>query len=294
MAYPGIDRKTFAIGDSDLSVALDAGPRILTYASDGTEQLFADLSGVVIDHPGVDPYPLIGGHRLWRAPEIPAVTYERDDYPVSIHESDAGIKLIGVPDRDGVVKSISARSHGDKTIVDHSLRNGGDHPVTTATWAITQLAPGGVGILPQSSEAADPDGVLPNRSIAVWPYTDISAPEMEFGYSDIRIYASTTKSKAKIGTQNVRGWVAYHSGHTLFVKWSPLHDEERTYPDRGSSIECYRDHRFIELETLGPLVTLEPADVVDHREVWQMIDIDDLLVDEVLASLPIEPEAMRS
>jgi hypothetical protein len=73
-----------------------------------------------------------------------------------------------------------------------------------------------------------------------------------------------------------------------------LHDDGRIYPDRGSSIECYRDHRFLELETLGPIVTLEPGDGVNHREVWQMIDVGGRSVDEVLASLPIEPEAMRS
>jgi hypothetical protein len=266
----------------------------LSYSSGGTEQLFAELPGVFIDHPGVDSYPLIGGHRLWRAPEVPAITYESDDNPVTIREFDAGIELIGSPDRDGVVKSISASAHGDKMVIDHELRNGGDNPVTTAVWAITQLSPGGVGILPQQLEAADSDGVLPNRSIAMWPYTDPSASDMVFGSKDIRINASTTTPKAKIGTQNARGWIAYHSDRSLFVKWSPLHEDTRIYPDRGSSIECYRDHRFMELETLGPIVTFEPGDAVDHREVWQMIDVGGLSVDEVLASLPVEPEAMRS
>jgi hypothetical protein len=50
----------------------------------------------------------------------------------------------------------------------------------------------------------------------------------------------------------------------------------------------------MELETLGPMVTLEPGDAVDHREVWQMIDLGGLSVDDILASLPVEPEAMRS
>jgi hypothetical protein len=202
MAYPGTDTEAFAIGDSNLTVARDAGPRILSYSSGGTEQLFARLPGVFIDHPGVDSYPLIGGHRLWRAPEVPAITYESDDNPVTIREFDAGIELIGAPDRDGVVKSISATAHGDKIVIDHELCNGGDNPVTTAVWAITQLSPGGVGILPQGVEATDPDGVLPNRSIAMWPYTDPSGSDMVFGSNDIRINASNTTPKAKIGTQN--------------------------------------------------------------------------------------------
>lgn len=294
MAYPGTDTETFTIGDCDLTVARDAGPRILSYSTGGIEQLFAELPGVFIDHPGAVSYPLIGGHRLWRAPEVPTITYENDDNPVMVHDFETGIELIGAPDRDGVIKSMSATAHGDKTVIDHALHNGGDHPVRTATWAITQLSPGGVGILPQRLDATDHDGVLPNRSIAMWPYTDPSSSDMVFGSKDIRITASTTAPKAKIGTQNSRGWMAYHSGQALFVKWSPLHDDERIYPDRGSSIECYCDHRFMELETLGPMVTLEPGDAVDHREVWQMIDVGGLSVDDVLASLPVEPEAMHS
>jgi hypothetical protein len=94
--------------------------------------------------------------------------------------------------------------------------------------------------------------------------------------------------------QNAKGWLAYHSQGALFVKWSALHKNDLPYPDRGSSIECYRDHRFMELETLGPMARLEPGDEVHHREVWQMIDITGLPVYDVLASLPVEPEAMRS
>jgi hypothetical protein len=294
MEYPGSDTSTLSVGDSVLTVARDAGPRIISYSSAGAQQLFANLPGEFIDHPDVDPYFLIGGHRLWRAPEAPATTYEKDDKPVTIREFGAGIEITGMPDRDGVVKVIATTPSGDMTVVDHVLRNEGTEPVTTAPWAITQLSPGGVGVLPMAAAVPDGDGVLPNRSVALWPYTDLSASDIVFGASDVRITATTSSSRAKIGMQNAKGWLAYHSQGALFVKWSALHKNDLPYPDRGSSIECYRDHRFMELETLGPTARLEPGDEVHHREVWQMIDITGLPVDDVLASLPVEPEAMRS
>lgn len=294
MTYPGTDTGTFAVGEAILTVALDAGPRIVSYSTADTQQLFANLPGEYIVHPDVDHFYLIGGHRLWRAPEIPTITYERDDNPVVLREIDAGIEIIGTPDRDGLVKVMAATASGDMTVVDHLLRNEGGQPVTTAAWAITQLSPGGVGILPTATAVRDGGGVLPNRSVALWPYTDPSGSDTMFGVGDIRLASTTSASKAKIGTQNTKGWIAYHSRDALFVKWSPLHDDNLAYPDRGSSIECYRDHRFIELETLGPTVVLEPGDEVRHREVWQMIDVIGLSVNDVLASLPIEPEAMRS
>ncbi|MCL1593808.1 MAG: DUF4380 domain-containing protein [Actinomycetia bacterium] len=294
MADPGTGTGTFAVGEALLTVALDAGPRIVSYSTAGTKQLFANLPGEYIVHRDVDHFYLIGGHRLWRAPEIPTITYERDDKPVVLREFDAGIEIIGTPDRDGLVKVMAATASNDMTVVDHLLRNEGERPVTTAAWAITQLSPGGVGILPMAAAIPDGDDVLSNRSVALWPYTDPSESDIAFGAHDVRLGASTSASKAKIGTQNTKGWIAYHSRDALFVKWSPLHDDNLAYPDHGSSIECYRDHRFLELETLGPTVTLEPGDEVRHRELWQMIDVTGLLVDDVLTSLPVEPEAMHS
>jgi hypothetical protein len=294
MTYPGADTGTFTVGEALLTVVLDAGPRIVSYSTVGAQQLFANLPGEHIVHRDVDHFYLIGGHRLWRAPEIPTITYERDDTPVIIREFDTGIEIIGAPDRDGVVKAMAVTASGDMTVVDHLLRNEGEQPVTTAAWAITQFTPGGVGILPQEMADRDDDGVLPNRSIVMWPYTDLSESDIDFGVHDVRVIATRNVSKTKIGTQNTRGWIAYHSGDALFVKWSPLHDDDLTYPDRGSSIECYRNSRFMELETLGPTVILEPGDEVHHREVWKMIDVIGLPVDDVLGSLPAEPEAMRS
>jgi hypothetical protein len=294
MAYPGSDASILTVGEAVLTVARDAGPRIISYSSAGAQQLFANLPGEFIDHPDIDPYYLIGGHRLWRAPEAPAITYEKDDSPVTIREFGESIEITGRPDRDGVVKVMATRASGSMTVVDHVLRNEGERPVTTAPWAITQLSPGGVGVLPMATANPDGDAVLPNRSVAVWPYTDLSGPDIVFGAHDVQINPTTGNSRAKVGLQNAKGWIAYHSRGALFVKWSPLHNDNLPYPDRGSSIECFRDHRFIELETLGPTARLEPGDEVHHREVWQMIDITDLEVDDVLASLPVEPEAMRS
>lgn len=289
------DAVAFTVGEAVLSVARNAGPRITEYSNGAKQQLFAKLPSESIEHPDIgDPFHFIGGHRLWRAPEIPAVTYQSDAQPVTIREHEASVEITGVPDREGVVKAIRAAPFSSMTVVDHTLRNEGPRPVTTAVWAVTQLAPGGVGVLPQAVETADSNGVLPNRSIVMWPYTDPADADTVLGVRDVRLRSTPRSSKAKVGTQNAMGWIAYFLRAALFIKWSPLHDEGLTYPDRGSSIECYRDHRFLELETLGPMVTLEPGDEVGHREVWQMIDVTRDPIDTVLASLPSEPEAMGS
>ncbi len=280
------------LGDMEATVALDGGPRILGYVRRGGPELFARLPGEVIEHPSVGTFAFLGGHRLWRAPEIPAVTYEPDDRPVVIDRFESGCRLTGAPDRDGVVKVIALRQLGKRTAVDHTLRNEGIRTLRLAPWAITMMVPGGTAVLPQSSKPTDPDGVLPNRSVALWPYTDPS--EAQFRQDEIRIHASRRPTRTKLGQPNRRGWLAYVLGDDVFVKWSPLHEDTLEYPDLGSSVECYRDSRFLELESLGPLVSLEPSQAVHHREVWSLMSLDGATPDDVLDSLPAEPPEMET
>ncbi len=283
MAAEAID-----LGPVTVTVARDAGPRVLGYARRGGPDLFARLPGAVIDHPGAGTYAFLGGHRLWVAPEVPAVTYRPDDQPVAVEASGGGVRLTGPPDADGIVKEIAVRQDGELTVVDHVLRHEGGRPLRVAAWAITQLAVGGVAVLPHSPAPADPDGVLPNRSVSLWPYTDPA--EVELAASELRIAATARPTRVKVGTQNRRGWLAYSAGGEVFVKWAPLHRDDRAYPDLGSSAECYRDHRFLELETLGPLTDLPPGAELRHREVWRMIPQDGGRLEDLLAGLPADPQ----
>lgn len=283
-----VDRKVLTLGPVEVTVALAAGPRILGYARPGRRQLFAELPDVVIRRPDVGTFRFLGGHRLWRAPEEPAVTYQPDDHGVVVERRDGGVGLVGAPDRDGLVKTITVRQHGELTAVDHTLRNDGAAPVAVAPWAITQLVTGGTAILPQP--AADPEGLLPDRQLVFWPYTDPAAPEVLLRRGDVRVHASFRPSRTKLGQANRRGWLAYHLEDQLFVKWAPLHDDGRPYVDLGSSVEVYRDERFCELESLGAHVTLAPGGEVAHREVWTLLDVPAQRLDAVLDALPDVPE----
>ncbi|MGB5655556.1 MAG: hypothetical protein WBN35_02965, partial [Acidimicrobiia bacterium] len=248
------------------------------------------LPDEVIEHPAVGTYRFLGGHRLWRAPEVPAITYVPDDDPVDITIMGSGFELVGPLGSDAIVKAITAAQIGEFTVVDHELRNEGWTPVRCAPWAITQLVPGGTAYLPQQLVPADEDGVLPNRHIVLWPYTDLSMPEVTISQEQVTVHASDRRSKSKVGIPNRLGWIAYALGDELFVKWSAVHRDSELYVDRGVSVECYRDERFIELETLGPLVTLQPGKRAVHREIWMLREVAVDSVSDVLESLPAKPE----
>jgi hypothetical protein len=42
------------------------------------------------------------------------------------------------------------------------------------------------------------------------------------------------------------------------------------YPDFGCSVEIFTNAAMLEVETLGPLATLEPGSAVEHVEEWSL------------------------
>lgn len=274
-SFAGYDCVRVENGTLALWVTTSVGPRILGLALHGGENLFAELPGVTLPFPGAGEYALRGGHRLWYAPEFPPRTYLPDDEPVTIEATERGLIVtqpaevetglqksvsVSLPDNRGIV----AEGH---VVVDHTIQNQGSQPLELAPWAITQFKLGGTAILPQPAGPVDEYGVLPNRHLVLWAYTAVDAPNVIWAGRYVLVQASMTSGAWKIGFPNPAGWLGYVLGNTLFVKRA-AYDPAATYPDRGSSGECYCNHRFLELETLAPLQVLEPGQAVTHRETW--------------------------
>jgi hypothetical protein len=152
-----------------------------------------------------------------------------------------------------------------------------------APWAITQFKPGGIAILPQSRQQT---GLLPNRSLVIWPYTDMNSPLVRWGNDYIFFHAHMPKP-FKLGFPNPRGWLGYWLNGTLFVKRTAFipHAE---YCDYNSSSQCYCNPQFLELETLAPLTELAPGASVVHTETWELYGVDDFQADEVTAQAVVE------
>jgi hypothetical protein len=256
-----------------LRVTRSVGPRILSFGFKGGENLFAELPEAVIDIPGGGAFHFYGGHRLWHAPEEPKRTYLPDDSPVDIVPSENGLTVTQPTEsQTGLQKTLEIRLSGDsaQVLITHRLTNQGLWPVTCAPWAITQLKTGGTAILPQARQDT---GVLPNRSLGLWPYTDMANPNVQWGSNIILLHANLD-SPFKIGFPNPRGWLAYWWNGMLFVKRADYFPQAEYY-DFGGSSQCYCDHRFIELETLAPIQTLAPGGTASHIEIWALYnDID--------------------
>jgi hypothetical protein len=256
-----------------LWVTESVGPRVIALKPKGIGNLFVSLPDTTIECPGIGPFHLYGGHRLWHAPEDPKRTYIPDDEPVVITPHEEGIHVQQEKEPGtGIQKEFRIQLHPDSATVkiEHIMANHGLLPVTLAPWAITQMKPGGIAILPQFQGLLENNPTLPNRSVTLWPYTDINSPYITWGNNLIQIRSEMKEGALKLGFPNPRGWLAYWLDDVLFIKRA-VFDPDREYFDSGSSSECYCNDQFLELETLGPKTTLKPGDSTVHVETWEAI-----------------------
>ena len=248
-----------------LFVTLSVGPRILGLVG-AHGNVMAVLPDANLPRPAGEPFHLLGGHRLWAAPEIPAITYEPDERPCEVVPLDDGVRVQAPADGAGLVKALEVTSSGDGWNVDHEISNASERPMTLATWAITQLRPGGTAMLPLGDRGAGP---VADRALVLWPYTDLDDPRLRFGRDGVEVVAVAGSGPVKVGAAPGQGRVAYRLGTGVFEKTVTV-DPTGPHADRGAAVQVYLGDAFCELETLGPLVTLEPGEATRHRETWEL------------------------
>ena len=262
-----------------LIVAKSVGPRILSLRLGNNPNIFAELPDLTLDCPGVGPFHFYGGHRLWQAPEQPVQTYLPDDVPVEILAQGDSLSILEQAQRQSQLRRELQLAPGpvpNSITVEHFLSNEGEASISCSAWAITQFKVGGNAWLPQNVKLAEGNPRLPNRSLALWPYTDLASAHIRWGHNYCRISANleAQDSPLKLGFPNPDNWLAYQLDDLLFMKWAHF-DPDQAYFDSGSSSECYCNDQFIELETLGPISRVPPGQRVSHTEIWQLVsDVD--------------------
>ena len=260
-------------GQVELIATTDVGPRIIRFGFVGGENElveFSDDMGQI----GGDTWRSFGGHRLWHAPEIMPRTYAPDNSPIGIEELPGGaIRLVQPTEpTTGIQKEIEIQlaPAEARAPITHRLTNAGPWPIELAPWAISVMAPGGVSILPLPPAQAHGDSFLPGTPLVLWTYTDLSDPRLVFGRSHILLRQDADHAlPQKIGLAAPNGWIGYARGGRLFVKHITYQAGAR-YPDLGCSIESFTNAEMLEIETLGPLVTLQPGASVTHIERWSL------------------------
>ena len=254
-----------------LEYLLTAGPRIVRFSTQDGPNLLVELPDFYIDTT-LGSFYFRGGHRLWCSPELLPDTYCPDNEDLVVENMEAGIRLVQ-PNRNGISKIMEIQLCPDQATVrlSHHLFNRGSRPVKLAPWAITMLPLGGTAILPQPIGNADPEGLLNNRFLALWPYTRLRDERLVLRDDYILIQAKPGLPPLKIGYYNPHGWLAYWRDGCLFRKCFDVR-VGAIFSDNGCNAETYCNDHFMELESLGPLTILKPGEGVNHIETWELYD----------------------
>jgi hypothetical protein len=277
ISYRGWNRAyRLSNGDVDLVVTADVGPRILRYGFRNAENLLHEVEGDA-GKTGGSEFRLYGGHRLWVSPEVER-TYYPDNAPVAVSQHGNAVRF--TPQREASPPGtnlqkeleIELAAAGSHVRITHRITNHDAGSTLLAPWSPTMLRGEGHAILPLSPRIAmDKDHYLPVGVFGLWSYTDFADPRWVFGTDYIQLRHSPNpqgRFKEQMGgLYNSAGWGAYFSRGDLLVKRAALF-HGAPYPDFGCNFEVFTNPDFIELETLGPLVELQPGEVVEHVERW--------------------------
>jgi hypothetical protein len=274
-----------ANGEVELVVTLDVGPRVIRYAAAGGKNLFGEASDQ-LGTSGERGWMPRGGHRLWTAPEDKTRTYAPDNRPVThqLLPAEAGsvhARITQPADTPfGIQKEIDLAlgPTGSQVVLVHRITNVGAKPVELSPWALTVMPPGGTAIVPLPPKRPHPGSLAktvdsdywPNQTLAFWSYLDLQDPRLNLGTHFITLRQDPRATTLlKFGLSHDAGWLGYWRNGDLFVKWID-YQAGKTYPDRGCNFETYTDPNILEVETLGPLVTLAPGEKTEHTETWNL------------------------
>ena len=282
-------------GEVELIVTSDIGPRIMRYGYVGGQNVFWEQKETQ-GKSGEPAWVLRGGHRIWIGPEDIRYTYPPDNSPIDVRvQGSVLIATEPVEQETNVQKQIEVRLEptGTGVTVIHRLTNKGNMPLEFSAWALTMMAPGGLGVTGFPPRGTHPEVLPPTNPLIMWAFTDLTDPRWKLTTKYITLkQVPGNADPEKLGHFNARTWGAYLLNGEVFLKAYEA-DPSKTHPDFGASYETFTNADFLEIETLGPLEKVPAGATLEHIERWKLArpasirDISDAELDRVI--LPLLP-----
>ena len=274
----GFNTKSVTLNNIIVGITTEIGPRILYIAH--CERPDFNLFGVLPElgtQTSEGFWRIYGGHRLQGSPEAKPRSYSMDDMPVKIEVRRNGVTIYGNPEvKNSIQKEITITPLPENGVqVVHTIKNIGRWPIKLGCWAISVMRQNGFAILPLKPSKVDEGGLLPDRHVSLWPYTDLSDKRIIFTKEYIFMKQNPKiENPVKMGAMANPTWTAYWVDGMAFVK--QFTKKEGEYPDFGCNVEVYTNANLLEIETLGPLRTVNPSECIQHTEIWKIFDIGEL------------------
>jgi len=275
-------------GVIELDVTTDFGPRIIRYGFVGGQNLMLTIPAE-LETSGEPDFKCRGGHRLWVAPEMMPATYYPDNVPVMVEPWESGLVATAPVESVGLQKQMTIELQGEGCVhITHRLWNRGDWPIEVSIWALTMMAPGGLGIAGFPPRGTHPEMLAPTNPLIMWAFSDFTDERLKITKKYLTLRQDRAIARPnKFGLWSRDTWGAYLLNGELFVKRTQA-DVDWRYPDFGASFEMWVNGDTLELETLSPLRTLVPGDSMMHYEDWSLLrpakldTVSDDAIDRVL------------
>ena len=262
-------------GGKTMLVTVDVGPRVIYYGFDGGENIFyEDLEDLInkggeffdTNLPGKGIWHIYGGHRLWKCPEY-LDTYYPDNAPVQVVEKGDSVTFVSeVEITTGLQKSIEITMDemGNATLKHKFVNKGKDVTTPIALWALSVMDKGAKAYIPISTEDT---GLLPNRNISLWSYTDLKDDRLCIRNEAITLQYKNVKQPIKIGTFACGPISVDIKGMKFTLE---IDSPEGEYGDNNCNVESYTNDIMLEIETLSPIKSLAVGEEAVHIEKWSL------------------------
>ncbi len=283
-------------------VTIDVGPRIIRFGYVGGQNIMCDNRNAATPKDDQDfqnffgsgkKWELLGGHRIWTSPESYPQSYYPDLDPVKYEITQSGAIFTPNPEtQNGVQKQLEIKMDPDDANmhVTMNVTNIANKAQEFSIWGLTVSAVGGTVIIPMNDNDT---GLLANRNISVWPYTNLTDSRLHFGKSYVTLRQDCNSTQAlKLGFDLNDAEVFYCLGEDIFRKNYETYHPHEKYPDNNCSFETYTCATFTEVESLSPLKLVAPDETVSLTEHWSLLkkpcDVDfncDQSIDEMIKKL---------
>jgi hypothetical protein len=247
--------------------------RIMRYALIGARNMLwlnSKLAGKDADLTNPD-WQNFGGDKLWTAPQSawgwpPDPMMDRG--PSTVTTSGNHLVITGSPcPRSGIQfrREIVLEPTGPKVTIINTMTNISDKPVQWSVWEVAQT-----GDPDQVSLPLDPGGKFAN-GYTVLGDTSADPAMLSTAGDRLTVKRNTTKS-FKCGTSAKTGPLIASEESLDFIVSADF-SGTGDFPDGGCAEEIYTNPdplKYVELELLGPVVTLQPHESVSMTTHWTL------------------------
>ena len=260
----------------ELVITLDVGPRVISFRTKNGANVFKTFDEQ-LGGKGETEWMIRGGHRFWIAPEDLARTYHIDNHPPRHWVDSATGEFIFEAEQEAsgrILKTLGITFSPDsaKVRVRHTAKNMDSKPLEFSAWALSVMKAGGTAVIPQPPLGEHPRDLLPNRTLVLWPYTDLTDARFRIGRDFIVLQQVADRPPTKLGFSHKEKQIAYIVDDSIFIKSFDFIEGE-TYPDGGCNFETFTNGEMLEVESLSPLRVVPPGGEITHIEEWTLLPL---------------------